>query len=249
MLAYGNPMGLFLMASGGLSFCKSSGCQLGSRITGFLAAAAGSLQSEGGSGGGGGGSPLWFNAVDDDGPGAGRGGGSGTGWDPSALFGEIAKFVYGEARTAQSQKVKRQTTQAQRVWFFGVGGAAYISSAPGGTTKGIGREVSFGLACENWSCLFYKSTGEVELNDPYGGKVAGGSVGVGPVGGYMDGGFNSFLGESTQKSLTIGLGTYTTIESGGQIGASAGLSKGQGLSAVVVRTRTAPLKWSDVKPW
>jgi hypothetical protein len=138
---------------------------------------------------------------------------------------------------------------AKRVYFGGIGGAAYLSSAPKGTTRGVGGEVSFGLACQNWSCILYKSSGEVLLNDPYGGKVTGGSIGAGPVGGYMEGGFESFLGESTQKSLTIGLGTFTSIESGSQVGASVGLSKGVGISGVEVRTRISPLKWSDFKPW
>jgi RHS repeat-associated protein len=246
MLASGNPAGAFMMLSGGLSFCKSSGCATAGGFADFMSGAWGDLQ------GGGSGTPsfaLFATACDGE-VCPGGGGESGSGWSPIPLLIRTARYVYDESSRLSSVKddISKRKPPAQRVYFFGIGGAAYLSSAPKGTDRGVGGEVTIGLACENWSCIFYKSTGEVELNDPYGGKVTGGSIGVGPVFGYMEGGFNSFLGDSLQKSLTVGIPTYTTIESGSQIGASAGLSKGVGISGVIVRTKTSPLKWSDFKP-
>jgi len=134
------------------------------------------------------------------------------------------------------------------VFFAGIGGAAFISLKPAGTTRGIGGQAGFGLAY-NTATREFRFFGNVGRADPnnISDKIAGLSLGAGPFAGQQRGGWNDFFGISRENTAYYGIGSVTEITSDtGASGISiAGGGKGFGLGATSISSETFPLLGGD----
>jgi RHS repeat-associated protein len=130
------------------------------------------------------------------------------------------------------------------VFFVGIGGSAFISLSPQGTTRGVGGQVGVGLAydTETNTIKFFGSSGSASPTD-VSDKVAGFNIGAGPFAGQLKGRLSDFFGTSREETLTLGIVSISDIvTSGGKKGISiAGGGKGYGLSATAITTYTFPL--------
>jgi hypothetical protein len=130
------------------------------------------------------------------------------------------------------------------VFFVGIGGAAFISLKPAGTTRGIGGQAGFGLAYNTTTkeFRFFGNVGQADPNN-ISDKITGLSFGAGPYAGQQRGGWNDFFGISRENTLNAVIGSKTDIISNtGALGISIGAGgKGFGLGATSITTETFPL--------
>ncbi len=127
--------------------------------------------------------------------------------------------------------------------FAGFGASAFISLSPAGSTRGIGIQITVGLAYDTETKRFklFESVGRACTNNPS-DKVTGVNLGAGGVVGQVEGNFKDFFGEATEETFTVGPLSRTDITTAtGKKGvAVAGGGRGFGLSGTVIRTKTAP---------
>lgn len=130
------------------------------------------------------------------------------------------------------------------ILFAGFGASAFVSLKPQGTTRGVGKQVTLGIALdtETWTVRLFRSVGVACPTDPR-DMVTGINIGIGGVVGQLKGSFEDFFGESREDTLTIGPFSRTKIMTeGGKEGiAVAGGGRGAGLSSTIITTETAPL--------
>jgi RHS repeat-associated protein len=130
--------------------------------------------------------------------------------------------------------------QGSDVLFFGIGMAGFIGKSPAPNSKtGYAAQSSVGIALDTktWELRFYTSTGVANQDTDI---VKGAGLGIGPYGGYLEGGMGDFLGLARERTSYWAVFSTTEIETqSGKKGSSASAGgKGFGWGYTSIETCT-----------